>query len=392
MGQQRQAVHTAPGVRRGAYGRRGALPGRGEVPEPEQRLRHLYVDEAGLDVARLLRLSVRADALGLGLGPVDALQRAAGVAEACIGLGLHRVQVGGQGGGDVRARGPQGGLGEGDGPAVVGEEQRLVDQQGDHIAAEPPVTARLRQAQGLVEVALGEAVGVGVVRADAGDGDQAADRPVQAAPHGVVVPGAQQGGGLGVEELDDPGSGRDTSGLPVHLLVVGAGGPQHLYVRRAHPAGARAGDVGVLRRVLPLPDGHHGRRTGGDGRGGEPGAPLVVGAPQGGGVLDEPRQAGGPHLGVRPGGAHADVVEGDGPFQPYGQHLADQVRDLATGTLALEPAGDRRVFVPQGQAAGPAGQIDVTGEPGTGHTRLVDQGFEQDIGLHCPPMCASGRA
>lgn len=63
--------------------------------------------------------------------------------------------------------GPQRGLREGDGLPVLPHEQRLVDEQGDHIRPEPLVPAGLRQAQGLVEVALREAVRVGVVRTDA---------------------------------------------------------------------------------------------------------------------------------------------------------------------------------------------------------------------------------
>lgn len=59
------------------------------------------------------------------------------------------------------------GLGEGDGLAVLPHEQGLVDQQRDDIGAESAVAAGLGEPEGLVEVALGETVGVGVVGADA---------------------------------------------------------------------------------------------------------------------------------------------------------------------------------------------------------------------------------
>lgn len=287
--------------------------------------------------------------------------------------------------------GPQRGLGEGDGAAVVAEEQRLGDQQGDDIAAEPPVAAGLGEPQRLMEVALGESMGVGVVGADARHRHQSRRRPVQAPAHGVAVAAAQQRRGLRVEEADDPGPGRDAARLAIHLLVVVAGRLEHRYVGRADPARSRPRYVGVLRGVLPLPDRHHRRSAGDGGHGGQVRAPLFVGAPQGGGPLDEPGEGGAlsavrPRLGAR---AHADVVEPYGPPQTPGQHLADQVGHLPARALALEPAGDRRVFVPQAQPTGPARPVDVTGEARTGHTGLLDQGFEQDIGLHRPPRCVS---
>ena len=88
------------------------------------------------------------------------------------------------------------------------------------------------------------------------------------------------------------------------------------------------------------------------------------------------------------GHAQADVVEGDRAVQPGGEHLADQVGHLAAGPLALQPAGDGGVFVPQGQAAGPARLVDVCGEAGVGDPGLVEDRVEQGVGLHWAPPVA----
>lgn len=72
-------------------------------------------------------------------------------------------------------------------------------------------------------------------------------------------------------------------------------------------------------------------------------------------------------------GRHADVVERERPAQAAAEDFADQVGHLAARALALQPAGDGGVFVPQAQAPAAAGLVDVRGEPGPGDTRLVDQ-------------------
>lgn len=69
----------------------------------------------------------------------------------------------------------------------------------------------------------------------------------------------------------------------------------------------------------------------------------------------------------------ADVIERDGPAQAVAEHLADQVGHLAARPLALQPAGDGGVFVPQAQPPAAVSLIDVRGEPCPGDTRLVDQ-------------------
>ncbi len=285
-------MHPAPVVRRSVDRRRGVLPRRRQIAEAEQRLRHLDVDEARLDIAGLVGFVSAPDAFGGLLGTPDAGQGARAVAEVCVRLRLHRVQVGGKRRGDLPAGGPQRGLREGDGLAELPHEQRLVDQQRDDVRAKSPVVAGLCQPQGLVEVALGESVRVGVVGADARDGHQPAGGPVQLAACGVGVAAAQQGCGLGVEEANDAGAGRDATGLAVHLLVMGAGRAQHLDVGHAHPVPAAARDVHVVRRVLPLPHGHHRGRAGDRGGAEDVRALLLVGAPQGGGPLDEAGQGG----------------------------------------------------------------------------------------------------
>lgn len=145
---------------------------RHQVTEAEQRLRHLYVDQSRLDIAGLVRLVTTPDTLGGLLRTPNAGQRTAAVSEVRVRLGLHRVEVGGERRRDVAPRGAQRRLGEGDRLPVLPHEQRLVDEQRYHVGAESPVPARLGQAQRLVEVALGEAVRVGVVGADARDGHQ----------------------------------------------------------------------------------------------------------------------------------------------------------------------------------------------------------------------------
>lgn len=186
-----------------------------------------------------------------------------------------------------RPHGPQRRFGERDGLPEVGEEERLVHQQGDHIAPEAPVPARLGQPQRLVEVALGEPVRVGVVRADVYHGHQSARGAMELTPHRIAVAAAQQRGRLGVEEADDARTRRDSARPAIHQFVVGTGGTQGCYVGRADPLRAGTGHVGVLRRVLPLPDGHHrgGPRHGRSGD--QMGALLFVGAPQSGGPLHE---------------------------------------------------------------------------------------------------------
>lgn len=184
------------------------------------------------------------------------------------------------------------------------------------------------------------------------------------------------------------GSGRSGPGWPspgpaVHQLVVHPGRAQDLDVLGPDPVRARAGHVGVLGRVLPLPHRDHGRGAG-DGPGGELRGPaLFVGAPQGGRAVDEAADA----VGVRAvlaRDAEPDVVEAEGPLQPPAQHLADQVGHLAAGALPLQPAGDRGVFVAQGESAGAARLVDVCGESGVGHARLGEEGVEQGVGLHGP--------
>ncbi len=233
-------MHPAAVVGGVVDGGRGVLRRGRQLPEAEQCLRHLHIDEPGLDIARLVGFVPPADAFGGLLGTPDAGQGARAVAEVGVRLRLHRVQVGGERRGDVLACGPQRGLREGDGLAELPHEQRLVDQQCDHIRPEPPVAARLGEPERLVEVALGEPVSVGVVRADPGDGHQSARGAVQLPAGGVGVAAAQQRRGLGVEEADDPGTGRYAAGLPVHLLVVGARGPQHLDVGGGDPVPAAA--------------------------------------------------------------------------------------------------------------------------------------------------------
>ncbi len=283
------------------------------------------------------------------------------------------------------AGGAQRGLGEGDGLPVLPHEQRLVDQQCDDVRPEAPVAAGLCQPQRLVEVALGEPVRVGVVRADARDRHQPARGAVQLAARGIGVAAAQQRRGLGVEEPDDPRPRRDTAGLAVHLLVVRPGGAQHLDVGRGDPVPAAPGDVDVLGRVLPLPHRHH-RRGPGDGRGAQHMGPLLfVRTPQRGGPLHEPAQRTGVRGAGLAGHPEPDVVERDGPLQPSREHLADQVRHLAPGPLALQPACHGGVFVPQRESAGAARLVDVGGEAGVRDPRLVQDGVEQSVGLHGMP-------
>lgn len=173
-------------------------------------------------------------------------------------------------------------------------------------------------------------------------------------------------------------------GPPVHQLVVRAGGPQDLDVLGPDPVRALAGDVGVLGRVLPFPDGYDGGRSG-DRLGGEQLGPgLPVGTPQGRRPVDEAAERGGGRGGGLTGHAEPDVVQPDGPPQPAAEHLADQVGDLASGPLALQPPGDGGVFVAQGESAAAACLVHVRGESGVGHSRLGEEGIEQDIGLHGP--------
>ncbi|EKX63006.1 hypothetical protein STRIP9103_01615, partial [Streptomyces ipomoeae 91-03] len=302
-----------------------------------------------------------------------------------------RIQVRGERRGDVPAGGAQRGLGEGDGLPVLPHEQRLVDEQRDHIGPEPPVPARLRQPQRLVEVPLGQPVGVGVVCADPGDRHQPAGGPVQLAAGGVGVAAAQQRRGLGVEEPDDPGTRGYAARLAVHLLVVGAGRPQHLDVGHADLVPPTARDVHVLRRVLPLPHGHHGGRPGDGGSAEHMRALLLVGPPQGGGPLHEPRETGAVLAGRLTRHAEPDVVEGDGPVQPRREHLADQVGHLPSGPLPLQPPCHGGVFVPQRQPSRASRLVDVRGESGVRDTGLVENRVEQGVGLHGGPPVARCR-
>lgn len=201
----------------------------------------------------------------------------------------------------------------------------------------------------------------------------------------VGVAAAQQRRGLGVEEADDAGAGRDAAGLAVHLLVVRAGAAHRLQVGRGDPVPPAAGYVGVLGRVLPLPHGHHGRCAG-ERRGAEDvRALLLVGAPQGGGALHEPGQRSGVRGGGFAGHAEADVVEGDGAVQPGREDLADQVGHLAARALALQPPCDGGVFVPQCEPARPPRLVDVRGQSRVRDPGLVEDRVEQGVGLHgCP--------
>ncbi len=373
-----------PVVRGRPDGRGRLLVGGIEIAEAEQRLGHLYVDQPGLYVPGLVGLRTGPDPLGGRLGVPDAAQCGGGVAELGVRLGLHGVQVGGQGRGGVPACGPQRGLGEGDGLAVLPQVQRLVDDQRDDVGAEPPVPARLREPQRLVEVPLGEPVGVRVVRADPGHRHQGPGGPVQLAAEAVGVAPAQHGRGLAAEEADNPGPGDHAAGPAVHQLVVRAGGPQDLDVLRPDPVRPVAGDVGVLGRVLPLPDRDHGGRSG-DGLGGEQLEPaLLVGTPQGGGPVDEAAERGavrGHGLARHP---EPDVVQRHRAPEPAAEHFADQVGHLAARPLPPQPPGDGGVFVAQGQSAGPACLVHVCCESGVGHPRLGEEGVEQGIGLHGP--------
>lgn len=233
-----------------------------------------------------------------------------------------------------------------------------------------------------MEVALRETVRVRVVRADPGDGHQSPGDPVQLPSRGVGVAAAQQGRGLGVEEADDAGAGRDAAGLAVHLLVVRAGAAHHLQVGRGDPVPSAAGDVRVLGRVLPLPHRQHGGRAG-EGRGAEDvRALLLVGAPQGGGPLHEPGERAGVRGGGFAGHAEADVVEGDGAVQPGREDLADQVGHLAAWPLALQPPCDGGVFVPQYEPARPPRLVDVCGQSRVRDPGFVEDRVEQGVGLH----------
>ncbi len=233
-----------------------------------------------------------------------------------------------------------------------------------------------------MEVALGEPLGVRVVRADAGHRHQTARRPVQVTPHGVGVTAAQQRGGLRVEEADDARARRDAARLAVHQLVVRPGRAQHLYVGDAHARLPLARDVRVLRRVLPLPHGHHGRCPGHRGRAEDVGPLLFVGAPQRGGALHEARQRGAVRHARFARRAEPDVVQRYRPVQPGREDLADQVGHLAARALTLQPTCHGGVFVPQCQASRAARLVHMGGEARVGDARLVEQGVEQGIGLH----------
>ncbi|CAM5634405.1 hypothetical protein SCALM49S_08278 [Streptomyces californicus] len=244
----------------------------GQVAEAEQGLRHLDVDQPRLDVPRLVR-PVWTRPAWASARPMQARALAASpsraYALACMAC-RSAARAGVMWSPAARSA-----------ASAKAMERRCSPRNSDWvtrsaiIAAKPPVAAGLGEPQRLVEVALGEPVGVGVVRADAGDRHQPGGRAVQAAAEGVAVAAAQQRRGLRVEEAHDPGPGRDPARLAVHLLVVVAG-RQHRYVRLAHPDRPRARDVHVLRGVLPLPDRHHlaGPRDGG--HGGQAGAVLFV--------------------------------------------------------------------------------------------------------------------
>ncbi|CAO0833710.1 hypothetical protein SMICM17S_06735 [Streptomyces microflavus] len=72
MAEHGQAVHAPPVVRRGAHRGGRVLPCCGLIPEAEQCLRHLDVDQTRLDVSGLVRLPSGVDPARLGLGPADA--------------------------------------------------------------------------------------------------------------------------------------------------------------------------------------------------------------------------------------------------------------------------------------------------------------------------------
>ncbi len=117
---------------------------------------------------------------------------------------------------------------------------------------------------------------------------------VQLTAGGVGVAAAQQRRGLGVEEADDAGAGRDAARLAVHLLVVGAGRAQHLDVAHALTRWRPPRDTSTSSGGFS--HSHTGITAGVPVTAGAPsmcGALLLVGAPQGGGALDEAGQRGG---------------------------------------------------------------------------------------------------
>lgn len=93
---------------------------------------------------------------------------------------------------------------------------------------------------------------VRVVRADAGDRDQTADRSVELAADGVVVAAFQNVGDVTAEIGDYPRSHRDAADTAVHLLEVVACQPYRCDIVVADGSASLADEFGFAERDLPV--------------------------------------------------------------------------------------------------------------------------------------------
>ena len=141
------------------------------------------------------------------LGRSERSVAAAGVPGAGEGAGFHGQELGGQRGCGLSCKPAAGGPGEVGGLGDVAEEGGLVAHGGHDAAREPPVCGGLGQAQGLDEVALGQAVQAAVVGRPRGQQASFGDGGKQLAADVFGVPAREQPGGVAVQVVDQGPAG-----------------------------------------------------------------------------------------------------------------------------------------------------------------------------------------